>query len=219
MRTLTILIASLAAAAALVLPAGCGDSGTAETAKGSESADANLPSKVTVTMGEWFFRLNHARVKAGKVTVTARNVGDIEHELIAVKTDLPADEMPMTAEGLDADKAGELVIGEPHEHGGEHGDEHGDEHMDEAGDDDHGDEAGEEHSHEAGDEHGDDDHGDEHGDDHGDEHGSEAAEEGHLKPGETRRYVVDLKPGKYVLLCSIPGHYEMGQYVGLVAVR
>ncbi|HEX6228124.1 MAG TPA: hypothetical protein VFZ41_01525 [Solirubrobacterales bacterium] len=237
MRTLAILIASLAAAAALVLP-GCGDSGTAETAKGSGDAasEAALSNKVKVTMGEWFFRVDHARVKAGKVTVTARNGGDIEHELIVVKTDLPADEMPMTPEGLDVDKAGELVIGEPHGHGDEHGDEHmdgADEHMD--GADEHMDDgettdsdsaAGEStttlavsHSSsrpetvlvDAG--HDEAEKGD------ADEHMDEVAEEGHLMPGETRRYQVDLKPGRYVLLCSIPGHYQMGQYVGLVAVR
>lgn len=175
MRTpTTIIIASLVATAALVA-AGCGGSETTGTAK--DDGAATLPNRVTVKMGEWLFRADHARVKAGKVTVTARNVGDIEHELIALRTDLPADEMPMTSEGLDADKAGELVIGEPHGHGD-------DEHMDEA-----------------------------------DEHMDEADEEGHLAAGETRRYQVDLKPGKYVLLCSIPGHYQMGQYLALVAVR
>lgn len=184
MRTPIILIASLAAAVALVLP-GCGDSGTEETANSATANGATatpLAKKVTVTMGEWFFRVDHARVKAGKVTVTARNVGDIEHELIAVKTNLPAGQMPMTREGLDVDGAGEPAIGRPHGHGDEHG---GDEHMDET---------------------------DEHMDDG-------EPEDGHLKAGERRRYTVNLKPGRYVLLCSIPGHYQMGQYVGMVSVR
>jgi len=198
MRFRLITIAALVALAALAFSA-CGDSETQATAESESgtpvSAETSLPSRVNVRMGEWFFRSDTPRVKAGKITVTARNVGEIDHELIGVKTDLPAEELPMTDEGLDADRAGKLVIGEPHSHseGGEA--EHGDDHADEHGDD----------------------HADEHGDhEHGDAHGDEAAEEGHLEPGETRTYQVTLKPGKYVLLCSIPGHYQMGQYVSLI---
>lgn len=39
------------------------------------------------------------------------------------------------------------------------------------------------------------------------EHDSES----HLMPGMTASYNVDLKPGNYVLLCNIVGHYEAGQ--------
>lgn len=199
MRILKVTIASFAAAAALVV-SGCGGSETAGTAK--DSGSATLSNRLTVKMGEWLFRTDQPRVRAGKVTVTAHNVGEIEHELIALKTDLPADRMPMGHDGdeLDLEKAGEIMIGEMHGHGE-------DEHMDDK----------------TADEHMDDETADEHMDgaeDEGagmeaeaDEH---AAEEGHLKAGETRRYTVNLKPGKYVLLCSIPGHYQSGQYVGLV---
>ena len=31
-----------------------------------------------------------------------------------------------------------------------------------------------------------------------------------LKPGDTRTFTVNLTPGKYVLLCNIAGHYQMG---------
>ena len=37
----------------------------------------------------------------------------------------------------------------------------------------------------------------------------------HVKPGSSRRETVVLEPGKYVLLCSLPGHYESGQRAGL----
>lgn len=33
-----------------------------------------------------------------------------------------------------------------------------------------------------------------------------------IEPGQTKRFTVRLKRGKYVLLCNIPGHYELGQY-------
>jgi uncharacterized cupredoxin-like copper-binding protein len=213
MRILMVTIASFAAATALVV-SGCGGSEAAGTAKSGDTAasGATLPNRITVEMGEWFFRTDQPRVTAGKVTVTAHNAGKIEHELIALKTDLPADRMPMAHDGdeLDLEKSGEIMIGETHEHGD-------DEHMD--------DETAGEHM-DGADEHMDDETAGEHMDgaedegsgmeDEADEH---AAEEGHLEAGETRRYTVNLKSGNYVLLCSIPGHYQSGQYVGLVAVQ
>lgn len=33
-------------------------------------------------------------------------------------------------------------------------------------------------------------------------------------PGKTRRLALDLKPGKYVLICNVPGHYKAGMFVG-----
>ena len=40
----------------------------------------------------------------------------------------------------------------------------------------------------------------------------------HVKPGGSRRETIVLKPGKYVLLCSLPGHYESGQRAALTVV-
>ena len=37
----------------------------------------------------------------------------------------------------------------------------------------------------------------------------------HVQPGSSRRETIVLEPGKYVLLCSLPGHYESGQRAGL----
>jgi uncharacterized cupredoxin-like copper-binding protein len=53
--------------------------------------------------------------------------------------------------------------------------------------------------------------------------GGEANEEIYLSPGEipgiapgkTKTLDVVLKPGKYVLLCNLPGHYKAGQYTGI----
>jgi len=33
-------------------------------------------------------------------------------------------------------------------------------------------------------------------------------------PGKTRRLALGLKPGKYVLICNVPGHYQAGMRVG-----
>ena len=37
-----------------------------------------------------------------------------------------------------------------------------------------------------------------------------------LAPGETGRVTLRLRPGKYVLICNVRGHYQAGQYVGFV---
>ena len=35
---------------------------------------------------------------------------------------------------------------------------------------------------------------------------------GPLKPGKSGTLVLTLKPGKYVLLCNVAGHYQAGQH-------
>ena len=37
----------------------------------------------------------------------------------------------------------------------------------------------------------------------------------HVRPGASRRETIVLEPGRYVLLCSLPGHYESGQRAAL----
>lgn len=33
-----------------------------------------------------------------------------------------------------------------------------------------------------------------------------------LAPGESAAHTFDLKPGKYVMVCNVPGHYDAGMY-------
>jgi uncharacterized cupredoxin-like copper-binding protein len=46
-------------------------------------------------------------------------------------------------------------------------------------------------------------------------HEAKRAASRHVQPGSARRETVVLEPGKYVLLCSLPGHYESGQRAAL----
>jgi uncharacterized cupredoxin-like copper-binding protein len=39
---------------------------------------------------------------------------------------------------------------------------------------------------------------------------------GEFKPGLTKRLTVSLKPGHYVLLCNVPGHYKAGMYKNFI---
>ena len=49
-------------------------------------------------------------------------------------------------------------------------------------------------------------------------HGARASEAGSVgeigefKPGLTKRVTLSLKPGHYVLLCNIPGHFKAGMF-------
>jgi uncharacterized cupredoxin-like copper-binding protein len=36
-----------------------------------------------------------------------------------------------------------------------------------------------------------------------------------IAPGKKETLDVILKPGKYVLICNLPGHYKAGQYTGI----
>ena len=40
---------------------------------------------------------------------------------------------------------------------------------------------------------------------------------GEFAAGSTKRLTLTLAPGKYVLLCNLPGHYKRGQFVGITA--
>lgn len=144
---------------------------TGERARPGEARPA--ARRATVKMGEWYFKIDRKRLRAGKVTLVARNDGQIVHELLVVRTNRPAHRIPMRGNGPDLERTGEVVVGEMHGHAGEEDGQHGDEMM------------------------------------------SEAVEAGHLAGGESERYRVKLRRGKYVLLCSIPGHYKAGQYASL----
>lgn len=42
------------------------------------------------------------------------------------------------------------------------------------------------------------------------------AEKENIAPGATKRLAADLPPGRYVLLCNVPGHYAVGMRTALV---
>jgi len=68
---------------------------------------------VTVELGEYFIKVDKTEVPAGKVRFVAKNVGQMEHELIVLRTDLPADRLPYNEaeQTAEEEQAGE-VLGE-----------------------------------------------------------------------------------------------------------
>jgi len=96
-RILVVGVALLALAAVLAMGA-CSDS--------EEEGGV-----VKVTESEWSVIPDRESIKAGEVTFKDTNKGDEKHELVVVKTDLPAHELPTDAEGkVDEDQVD--VIGE-----------------------------------------------------------------------------------------------------------
>lgn len=84
-----------------------GDSGPA-TAAGA--------NRVEVDFDEWGLESDVAEVEAGKLTFVVNNVGKVDHELLVIKTDLPADELPQGISGPNPKFIGKLVLGKPHQH-------------------------------------------------------------------------------------------------------
>ena len=75
--------------AAGVLVAGCGGDG------GKGAASSSLPSDtVGVKATEMKFGLSTDRAPAGKVTFNVDNSGAVEHEMVVVRTDTPAGDLP-----------------------------------------------------------------------------------------------------------------------------
>ncbi len=79
--------------------AACGSNGSAQSA-----------TTVRAQAREWQFGLDHTTVPAGKVTFELTNKGQIAHEMVILKTDLPATALPLKAGNpseLDEDAAGQ----------------------------------------------------------------------------------------------------------------
>ena len=62
---------------------------------GPAPGDVIGATKVNVTLGEWYLDIDKTTVPAGRVTFIASNVGNVEHELVVLKTDLHFEELIM----------------------------------------------------------------------------------------------------------------------------
>ncbi|MCM8747165.1 cupredoxin domain-containing protein [Thermomicrobium sp. CFH 73360] len=68
---------------------------------------------VNVELGDYYIKPDKSEVPAGKVRFVAKNVGQLEHELIVLKTELAADQLPYNEKEQTAEEeqAGQ-VLGE-----------------------------------------------------------------------------------------------------------
>lgn len=107
-----------ATAALAVFVIGCGNSNdneSAETATATAATTATAPAattaqpatasaKLTVRMSEFAFTPKDAVAKAGEVTVTAPNDGNVVHELVILKTSADPAKLPMDGDEVDESK-------------------------------------------------------------------------------------------------------------------
>jgi uncharacterized cupredoxin-like copper-binding protein len=152
MRTTLPLAATFALAASLV-GGGCGgsgdDGGDAKTTPAAPTTTQTpTPAHgLTVKMSDFAFAPQDAVSKAGKVTITAPNEGNVVHELVILRTDASPAHLPMKNGAVDeSTSVGEIAD---------------------------------------------------------------------VEPGATKRTTLRLAPGKYVMVCALPGHYKAGMYGSL----
>jgi len=92
-----------------------GSVASAQDAEGSgDPAMMVATSEVNVTLQEWAVLPDVSSVPAGSVTFNAQNIGPVDpHELVIVRTDIPASDLPTREDGgFDEDADGVEVIGE-----------------------------------------------------------------------------------------------------------
>jgi len=156
MRAKSLLITAIAV---LALPVASGCGGDDDNGDGGQAA-APAPTKtqttsqspaasraLTVRMTEFAFDPKDAVAKAGRVTITAPNDGQVAHELVVLKTNADPANLPKKGDEVDeSTSVGEIAD---------------------------------------------------------------------VQPGSTKKATFDLAPGKYAMVCALPGHYEGGMYGSL----
>ena len=148
--------AAVAVTVVLAVPvaAGCGsDDGSGDDGQAAPTAtQTTTPSRpaaraLTIRMTEFAFDPKDASAKAGNVTITAPNDGNVVHELVLLKTNADPAALPKKGDEVDeSTSVGEIAD---------------------------------------------------------------------VEPGATKKATFKLAPGKYAMVCALPGHYEGGMYGSL----
>jgi uncharacterized cupredoxin-like copper-binding protein len=115
-RSILFMLVALALAAGAF---GCGDDdddGNGTTTAAETDAAAGGGGATTVKMGDFFFDPKDVTADAGSVTVSAPNIGQVEHELVLFRTDADPASLPVAGGEVDeaalenqgAENAGEI---------------------------------------------------------------------------------------------------------------
>jgi uncharacterized cupredoxin-like copper-binding protein len=108
--------------------------------------------KVQVSMREYTISPDKTQVRPGNVTFDAHNAGSMTHEMVVLRTDLPALSIPTAPDGTaDEEASGVKNVGEVSD----------------------------------------------------------------VSPGESKSVTVNLAPGRYLLVCNLPGHLRQGMWAEL----
>ncbi|NWF60730.1 MAG: copper-binding protein [Fischerella sp.] len=79
------------------------------TSSPAAQQNSSAANKVQVTVKEMAVQLSPSTVPAGPVEFVANNQGNLDHEMVVIKTDLPLDKLPLKGDRLDEDKAGKKI--------------------------------------------------------------------------------------------------------------
>ena len=99
---LLFLLAGAFVASGLLLAA-CGDDDDDETAAtpAAVATPAAAEAKISVSLSEWAVSAEPTKGSSGMVTFTVRNDGGSPHEFVVVRSDLPADGLPLSGGTVD----------------------------------------------------------------------------------------------------------------------
>ncbi|WDT69536.1 MAG: hypothetical protein MPW17_12160 [Candidatus Manganitrophus sp.] len=75
---------------------------------GNLKSDAS-PSEVQVTLREWSVAVDRGTVRPGRITFQTANRGTEDHELVILRTDLPADALSLRDDRVDEATAGRIL--------------------------------------------------------------------------------------------------------------
>lgn len=152
---LTACLLALVSTSGLIA-VGCGDSGGTTIEK--QSTTAASTAGLTINMGDYYFEPANGTAEPGPTKIEAVNVGKVEHELVAFRTNMDPAKLPTGPDGTveeerldkEAEAAGEIPD---------------------------------------------------------------------VEAGEAKSNEFELKPGKYVIFCNLPGHYAQGMYGSLTVSK
>jgi uncharacterized cupredoxin-like copper-binding protein len=99
MKLITMIAMALASVAGAIAT-GCGNGGDSTTTQTQGPAAGGSSGKtLQIQMADDFFTPKDASAKAGSVTISAPNKGQILHELVLAKTSVDPSKLPTTSDG------------------------------------------------------------------------------------------------------------------------
>lgn len=98
-KPLYTILGIVVAAIAAVLVVACGDGDNGGDEGTTTGVDTGTAGTVTIKMGDFFFDPKDATADAGSVTISAPNEGQVEHELMLLKTNIDPAKLPTESGG------------------------------------------------------------------------------------------------------------------------
>jgi uncharacterized cupredoxin-like copper-binding protein len=99
MKRITMIAMALASAAGAIATGCGGDGGETTTPIQGPAAGGSSGNTLQIQMADDFFTPKDASAKAGSVTISAPNKGQIVHELVLAKTSADPSKLPTTSDG------------------------------------------------------------------------------------------------------------------------